>query len=397
MDVAVIGGTGAEGFGIALRLAAVGHHVVIGSREAERGGEAGARAVEELGGHATVDGTDNAGAANAADVVFVTVPFAAQADICRSIKEAVRPGSIVLDATSPLATAVGGRPWQLVRPWDGSAAEQARSILGHGPRVVAGFHTIAASALQDLGRPIDSDVLLVRGRRRREARGGWTLRGDPRPAVGGLRRPVDGAHHRDHHGAVDQRESPLQGPRLRLPHLREGDLGQAVTERGRLVPIDDTALWVAERGRGLPDPRAARWPGSGPSRVRRLPRSARRRVHAPVRGRSRVRALRAVPGVHLDARASCARRHHARAGAPPGALRGARSLLRSLRGPPERRGLPGHGLAGDRVQRDPFVPVPGARGRTEPVAVRAFLAPRAGDRILGHASRTCGRRRSSRR
>ena len=160
MDVAVIGGTGAEGFGIALRLAAVGHHVVIGSREAERGGEAGARAVEELGGHATVDGTDNAGAANAADVVFVTVPFAAQADIYRSIKEAVRPGSIVLDATSPLATAVGGRPWQLVRPWDGSAAEQARSILGLGPRVVAGFHTIAASALQDLGRPIDSDVLL---------------------------------------------------------------------------------------------------------------------------------------------------------------------------------------------------------------------------------------------
>ena len=193
MDVAVIGGTGAEGFGIALRLAAAGHHVVIGSREAERGGEAGARAVEELGGHATVDGTDNAGAANAADVVFVTVPFAAQADICRSIKEAVRPGSIVLDATSPLATAVGGRPWQLVRPWDGSAAEQARSILGHGPRVVAGFHTIAASALQDLGTSDRLRRAAVRRRRRREARGGWTLRADPRPAVGGLRRPVDGA------------------------------------------------------------------------------------------------------------------------------------------------------------------------------------------------------------
>jgi NADPH-dependent F420 reductase len=65
-----------------------------------------------------------------------------------------------MDATSPLATAVGGHAWQVVRPWHGSAAEQAAAILGDGPRIVAAFHTIAAHALQDLATPLDSDVLV---------------------------------------------------------------------------------------------------------------------------------------------------------------------------------------------------------------------------------------------
>jgi NADPH-dependent F420 reductase len=65
-----------------------------------------------------------------------------------------------MDATSPLATAVGGRAWQVLRPWHGSAAEQAAALLGEGPRVVAAFHTIAANALADLEHPLDSDVLV---------------------------------------------------------------------------------------------------------------------------------------------------------------------------------------------------------------------------------------------
>ena len=160
MDLAVIGGTGAEGFGVALRLAAASHHVIIGSRDGARGADAARRAADTLGGDAHVEGSDNAAAAAAVDVVLVTVPFAGQAEIYRSIKGAVRPGSVVLDATSPLATAVGGRAWQVVRPWHGSAAEQARAILGDGPRVVSGLHTIAARALQDLANPIESDVLV---------------------------------------------------------------------------------------------------------------------------------------------------------------------------------------------------------------------------------------------
>lgn len=160
MELAVIGGTGAEGFGLALRMGVAGHHVVIGSRDASRGAEAGVRAVELLGASATVDGTGNAEAAAGADVLFVTVPFAGQAEIYRSIKDAVRPGTVVVDATSPLATAVGGRPWHVIRPWQGSAAEQAVAILGAGPRMVAGFHTIAAKELQALEHPIESDVLV---------------------------------------------------------------------------------------------------------------------------------------------------------------------------------------------------------------------------------------------
>jgi 8-hydroxy-5-deazaflavin:NADPH oxidoreductase len=161
VDVAVVGGTGAEGFGLALRLARAGHHVVIGSRDAARGTDAGARASEVAG--ATVEGTDNASATVAAGgdgVVAVTVPFAGQAEIYRSVKDAVAPGVVVLDATSPLATAVGGRPWQVLRPWHGSAAEQAQAILGRGARVVAALHTIAAEALTDLEHDLDSDVLV---------------------------------------------------------------------------------------------------------------------------------------------------------------------------------------------------------------------------------------------
>lgn len=160
MDVAVIGGTGAEGFGLVLRLAAAGHRVVIGSRSADRGAEKATEARAVLGGDERIEGTTNEGAAAQAGVVAVTVPFAGQAEIYRSIKDAVVPGAIVLDATSPLATAVGGRAWQVIRPWHGSAAEQAKAILPGSVRVVAGLHTIAAEALRALEAPLESDVLL---------------------------------------------------------------------------------------------------------------------------------------------------------------------------------------------------------------------------------------------
>jgi NADPH-dependent F420 reductase len=159
MRVAVIGGTGAEGFGLTVRLAAAGHEVTIGSRDAARGADAADRARATLG-RGTLAGTTNEDAAASAAIVAVTVPFAGQAEIYRSIAGAVQPGSIVMDATSPLATAVGGRAWQVVRPWHGSAAEQAAAILGDRARVVAAMHTIAAHALTDLNTPLESDVLV---------------------------------------------------------------------------------------------------------------------------------------------------------------------------------------------------------------------------------------------
>jgi hypothetical protein len=160
MDISVIGGTGEEGFGLTLRLARAGKHVIIGSRSAEKGASRAADAVRILGGDADVEGTTNEEAAERGDVVFVTVPYAGQADIYRAIKDHVAEGKIVVDCTSPLATAVGGRAWHVIRPWHGSAAEQAKAILPKGVRMVAAFHTVSGEQLQDLERPMDSDVFV---------------------------------------------------------------------------------------------------------------------------------------------------------------------------------------------------------------------------------------------
>ena len=164
MDISIIGGTGDEGYGLTLRLARAGHHITIGSRTAEKGSAVADTARETLGPDANVDGASNQDAATA-DVVIVTVPFAGQAEIYRSIKDHVRAEAVVVDCTSPLATAVGGRAWQVVRPWHGSAAEQARAILEqvHPVRLVGAFHTISGGSLQDLDHDMEGDVLVCGG------------------------------------------------------------------------------------------------------------------------------------------------------------------------------------------------------------------------------------------
>jgi hypothetical protein len=160
MTIAVVGGTGKEGFGLVLRLAKAGERVVIGSRAEERGVASAEKARQALGSDARVEGAENAAAAAAADVIFVTVPFVAQADIYKSIRDAVPAGAVVCDTTTPLATAVGGRAWQVLHPWQGSAAEQAKELLAREVRLVAGFHTVSSEALQELDRIMDDDVLL---------------------------------------------------------------------------------------------------------------------------------------------------------------------------------------------------------------------------------------------
>ncbi len=160
MPVAIVGGTGDEGFALALRLGAAGIDVVIGSRAQARAEEAAARARERLGDEAAVSGRENTKAIADADTTFVTVPYEGQAVIYRGLKETWPEGAIVCDTTTPLATAVGGRPWHVLRPWHGSAAEQASALLPDHVRLVAGFHTVSAEPLADLDRPLDSDVLL---------------------------------------------------------------------------------------------------------------------------------------------------------------------------------------------------------------------------------------------
>jgi NADPH-dependent F420 reductase len=147
--IAVIGGTGKLGSALAWRLARVGHAVVIGSRTAE---SATAKAAEL--GHGLI-GMSNADAAKAADIVFVTVPFAAQATTLEVIKSHVA-GKIVVDTTVPL---VPPKVMRVQLPAEGSAAAKAELILGEGVRVVAGFHNVAAHKLaQDID--VDCDILV---------------------------------------------------------------------------------------------------------------------------------------------------------------------------------------------------------------------------------------------
>ena len=160
MDVAIIGGTGAEGFGLTLRLAQAGHHITIGSRDADRAAAKAEEARAVIGESAVVTGAENTDAA-AAPIVIVTVPFGGAAAIYGAIAPALGPDSIVCDCTTPLMTSVGGRPSHAIRPWHGSAAEFIQTLLPKGTRLVAAFHTIGASALRALERPVDSDAFVM--------------------------------------------------------------------------------------------------------------------------------------------------------------------------------------------------------------------------------------------
>ena len=157
--VAIIGGTGEEGFGLALRWARAGIGVTIGSRETERGKQAAER-VREVLVDARVDGMSNQDAAASHDVIVVTVPFGGQATIYKSIAEHVREEAIVIDGTVPVSTAVGGRPTTVLGVWQGSAAQQANSLLPKSVTTMGAFHTLAAKAVGEIETPLEGDVLV---------------------------------------------------------------------------------------------------------------------------------------------------------------------------------------------------------------------------------------------
>ena len=157
--VAVIGGTGNEGFGLALRWARAGIDIVIGSRDEARARGAAERVLDRVAG-AGVDGLANPDAAASADVVVVTVPFSGQAAIYKSIADSLGEGSTVVDCTVPVAANVGGKATRVLGVWEGSAAQQARGLLGKGVAMCAGFHSLAAPALSELESPVEGDVLV---------------------------------------------------------------------------------------------------------------------------------------------------------------------------------------------------------------------------------------------
>lgn len=157
--VAILGGTGAEGFGLALRWTQAGLRVLIGSRDAEKANGAAER-VRLAAPQAQVEGLLNPEAAAQAGVVVLTVPLVAQISTIKMVRERLRPGAIFVDATVPLGAALGDRIAHVVTLWAGSAAQQAAAYLPEQVAAVSAFHCLSAVALADLAHPVDCDVLI---------------------------------------------------------------------------------------------------------------------------------------------------------------------------------------------------------------------------------------------
>jgi hypothetical protein len=157
--VCIVGGTGALGFGLALRLAQTGVPIVIGSRDPSRALEAAERA-SGLIPDGSFSGMENVAAVSGAEIVVLSVPFRNQSETLTNLKEAWRAGQILLDATVPLAAAVSGRATRMLGVWQGSAAQQAQEMAGEGVSVISALHTVSAASLTDLDHTLAEDVLL---------------------------------------------------------------------------------------------------------------------------------------------------------------------------------------------------------------------------------------------
>jgi NADPH-dependent F420 reductase len=162
--VSIIGATGALGFGLAVRLGRAGSEVAIGSRDRARAEEAADRAREALPA-ASFTGLGNAEAAAANDLVILCVPFRNQSETLHNLRDVLRPGQLLVDATVPLAAAVGGRATRILGVWQGSAAQQAQELVPEGVAVLSALHTVSAAALRALDHALDEDVLLTGDRR----------------------------------------------------------------------------------------------------------------------------------------------------------------------------------------------------------------------------------------
>jgi NADPH-dependent F420 reductase len=157
--IAVIGGTGPAGMGLALRWARAGEIVIIGSRDAGRARQTAEAIRKRAGASAQVSGMENSAACAASDLLVLTVPFAGQAELLKQLKPAIRSGSVLIDATVPLAASVGGRASRTLGVWQGSAAQQSAELAPKGVSVVAAFQNISADVLNG-DEDVDCDVIV---------------------------------------------------------------------------------------------------------------------------------------------------------------------------------------------------------------------------------------------
>ena len=155
MKIAILGGTGDQGPGLALRWALAGEEVIIGSRAAEKAEKVAAELNEELG-KIVIKGMDNVSAAQAADISVLTVPYSAHLPTLEAVKPHLK-GKIFVDVSVPLDPE---NPRKMKMPAVGSATEEAQEFLGPDTRVVAAFQNVAAHALRDVKHEVDCDVLV---------------------------------------------------------------------------------------------------------------------------------------------------------------------------------------------------------------------------------------------
>jgi 8-hydroxy-5-deazaflavin:NADPH oxidoreductase len=169
--VAIIGASGALGFGLALRLARAGVPIAIGSRDPDRAIDTADRALE-LVPEGSFSAHDNGGAVRAAETVVLSVPFRSQSETLTNLRKALIPGQLLIDATVPLAAAVSGKATRMLGVWQGSAAQQALEMVPDGVHVVSALHTVSAPSLSNLEHALDQDVLVCgdsRAQKRRAA------------------------------------------------------------------------------------------------------------------------------------------------------------------------------------------------------------------------------------
>jgi NADPH-dependent F420 reductase len=157
--IALIGGTGRAGTGLALRWARAGETVIIGSRDGARAELAADRIRKRAGASAQVSGMENSAACALSDLLVLTVPFESQAALLKELKPVIRPASIMIDATVPLAASVGGRASRTVGVWQGSAAQQTAELVPAGVSVAAAFQNVSAEVLNG-DDSVDCDVVV---------------------------------------------------------------------------------------------------------------------------------------------------------------------------------------------------------------------------------------------
>lgn len=158
MKIAIIGGTGGQGLGIAIRFVQAGEDVIIGSRTIEKAQAAVDKVKDLLDDIGNLKAAENPDAAARAEVLVLTVPLAAQKSTLLSIKDGAK-GKPLLDATGPLESAIGGSPITYLDLWDGAAAERSAKILKE-TNVICAFNNISSAALMNFKEPIDCDCLI---------------------------------------------------------------------------------------------------------------------------------------------------------------------------------------------------------------------------------------------